>query len=100
MRPMNTDKAVKELRKVQEEMVAERDELNKKIADIDEALKTLGAKRGPGRPRGSGKKAEVAAAAPAPAAAPSRKKVKRNWSPEAKKAASERMKAYWANKRK
>lgn len=96
---MNTDKLVKELRTSRDAFVAEREELSEKIAVIDETLRKLGAKRGPGRPKGSGKKAEVAAAPAAPRAAV-RKKAKRNWSPEAKAAASARMKAYWADKRK
>ena len=67
------------------------------------------AKRGPGRPKGSGKKKEVAVAAPAKrgpkaaAAAPAgggKRRRKPNWSPEAKAQAAERMRAYWAERKK
>ncbi len=66
-------------------LTAERDRLNRAIA----ALQGDAPRRG--RPPGSGKKA-----AKAKPAAPA----KRNLSPEARKRQSERMKAYWAARRK
>jgi hypothetical protein len=77
-------------------LLAERDRLNRAI----EALQ--GSTKRRGRPPGSGSKAAAVVTAshagPAKAAAPARKQ--RNLSPAQRKAASERMKAYWAAKRK
>lgn len=64
------------------ELIAERDRLNEAISAVERAMGAP-ARRGrkPGRPAGSG---EV------------KVKVKRNWSPAARKAAAERMRKYWA----
>jgi len=74
-------------------LLAERDRLTRAI----EALQGPAVRRG--RPAGtvSKKTAPVAAHAPVKAAAAAKH---RNQSPAARKAASERMKAYWAAKRK
>jgi hypothetical protein len=77
-------------------LVAERDRLTRAI----DALQGPAKRRG--RPAGSTSKVAKAVhtseASHAKAAAPARKR--RNLSPAARKAASERMKAYWAAKRK
>ena len=59
---MDTGKIAKELRSAIDELKAERDEIANKINAMEQALRELGVKRGPGRPRGSGKK--VAASSP------------------------------------
>lgn len=92
---MSTAKIAKELRSAIEDLKDQRDDIGNKITAMEQALKGLGVKRGPGRPRGTGKKA--ASAAPARA---TKKKVERNWSPEARRAAAERMRKYWAKRKK
>jgi hypothetical protein len=73
-------------------LIAERDKLNRAI----EALGAPG-KRGPGRPRKDATATPSLSPAPAPA-----KKVgkKRNFSPEQREAARQRMKQMWAKRRK
>jgi len=88
---VDTARIAKELRSALDELRSERDEISSKIGAMESALRELGVKRGPGRPKGSGKK---------PAAAASSKKVTRNWSPEARRAAAERMKKYWSDRKK
>lgn len=95
---MSTDKVAKEIRSAIDALAKERDEISSRISILEDTLAKLGgARRGPGRPRGSGAKAAPAGAPPA-AAKPARKKP--NWSPEAKKAAAERMRKYWADRKK
>lgn len=98
---MDTGKIASQLRSAIDELRTERDEIENKIGAMEQALRELGVKRGPGRPRGSGKKAVTAS----PDGKNGKigkdgKKVTKNWSPEARKAAAERMKRYWAERRK
>jgi hypothetical protein len=89
---MTTDKVTKEIRSAIDALSKERDEIASRISILEDTLAKLGgARRGPGRPKGSGVKV-------ASAAKPARKKP--NWSPEARKAAADRMKKYWAERAK
>ena len=64
-----------------------------RISILEDTLAKLGgAKRGPGRPKGSGAKAAGSATKAA--------RKKPHWSPEARKAAKERMQKYWADRKK
>ncbi len=124
---MSTEKVAIEIQNAIAALSAERDELAAKIDVLKDTLAKLGGgRRKPGRPKGSGTKkkaapavkaAPAAPAAKAPAAkkAPAPKKAaakkapaakkkggrkKPNWSPEAKKAAAERMRKYWSDRKK
>lgn len=93
---MVADKVSKELQNAIDALKRERDELDEKIELMEETLNKLGGeRRGPGRPpkKGASKKAKTAKAA-------GRKRKKPNWSPEARRAASERMRKYWEQRRK
>ncbi len=92
---VDTARIARELRSAIDELRTERDEINNQIGAMEQALRELGVKRGPGRPRGSGKK-NGASASPSSA---TKKKAVRNWTPEAREAARERMRKYWANKK-
>ena len=76
---------------VLEILIAERDRLNRAIAVLQEgsAPATEPARRGPGRPKESGK-----------TAAKTKKAGRREFTPEQRKAQSEKLKAYWAARRK
>lgn len=90
----NTDKAVKSLKDAIIALRKEREEIEERIHAMEETLQVIsGTKRGPGRPPGSKNKKPVGATRT------SKKKVKRNWSPAARKAASDRMKKIWAERR-
>lgn len=90
----NTDKAVKSLKDAILALRKEREEIDERISAMEETLQVIsGTKRGPGRPPGSKNKKKPMAATR------SKKKVKRNWSPAARKAASDRMKKIWADRR-
>ncbi|MFO0722235.1 MAG: hypothetical protein U1E65_00545 [Myxococcota bacterium] len=95
---------VQNVRNALQQLQAERALIERKIAALNELLATSPApvKRGPGRPRKVPAAAPAAAAKAAPAAKPAAKKVraKAKWSPAARKAARERMKKYWAKKKK
>ena len=91
---MDTARIAKELRTAIDELRDEREQIDTKIGAMEQALRELGVKRGPGRPKGSGKKVTTTKRAS------SKKKSTRNWSPEARKAAAERMKKYWADRKK
>jgi hypothetical protein len=69
------------------------------IAERDRLTRAIDALQGPTKRRGRPPKSESAAAASTPAAKPARKK-RRKLTPAEKKAASERMKAFWAARRK
>lgn len=108
---MVADKVAKELRSALDTMKAERDELDQHIQELESMLSKLGApiKRGPGRPKGStNKKRGPTKAKRGPGRPPgsgkkkktTKKKSERNWSPAARKAAAERMKKIWADRRK
>jgi hypothetical protein len=70
-------------------LIAERDRINRAIAVLQEgaASSPEPGKRPVGRPKGSGKKA-------------AKKRGRRTFTEEARKAQSEKMKAYWAARRK
>ncbi|MCA9551451.1 MAG: hypothetical protein KC933_15555 [Myxococcales bacterium] len=90
---MSTDKVAKEIRSAIDALAKERDEIAARISILEDTLAKLGgAKRGPGRPKGSGAKAAGSATKAA--------RKKPHWSPEARKAAKERMQKYWADRKK
>ena len=91
-RRVDIARIAKELKTAIEELRTERDQIDNKIGAMEQALRELGVKRGPGRPRGSGKKVASPTAR--------KSKVTRNWSPEARRAAAERMRKYWAERKK
>ncbi len=117
---MATDKSVTDLNSVLSSLRSQHERLTRQISTIEGLLSDMGAptKRGPGRPRKNaiapapiaapavkrgrpaGKKAEAAAAPAAPAAAGQKRRKKPNWTPEARKAAAERMREIWASRRK
>lgn len=77
------------MKDVLEILIAERDRINRAIAVLqgDAAAPADPAKRPVGRPKGSGKKAAT-------------KRGRRTFTDEARQAQSEKMKAYWAARRK
>ena len=76
------------MKDVLEILIAERDRINRAIAVLqEESAAGVGARRRPGRPKGSGKKA-------------AKKRGRRVFTDEARRAQSEKMKAYWAARRK
>jgi hypothetical protein len=87
---MISSKVATELKSVIDQLRSERSEIDEKIQLLEKALGGLGVKRR-GRPPAS---------ASAPAVGGSPKKVTRNWSPAARKAAADRMRKYWAERRK
>lgn len=89
---VDTAKIAKELRKAIDALQHERDELDDKIAVMEETLSKLGVKRGPGRPKGSGKKTGSKTG--------QRARKKPEWSAAKRKEAAERMRKYWADWRK
>lgn len=121
---MVADKVAKELRSALETMKAERDDLNEKIGMMEQMISKLGVKRGPGRPPGSGTKkrrgrppgsknkttkrgpgrppgsGKKKATSKKTASKKTGEKKTRNWSPAARKAAAERMKKIWADRKK
>ncbi len=110
---MVADKVAKELRSALDTMKAEREELDEKIQMMEQMLSKLGVKRGPGRPPGSpnkkrrgrppGSKNKRGPGRPPGSGkkkAATKKKTTRNWSPAARKAAAERMKKIWADRKK
>ena len=93
----NTDKAVKSLKDAILALRKEREEIDERITAMEETLQVIsGTRRGPGRPPGSKNKKKRMAVSSTRA----KKKVKRNWSPAARKAASDRMKKIWADRHK
>lgn len=89
---MDTVKIAKELRRAIDALQQERDELDDKIAVMEETLSKLGVKRGPGRPKGSGKKTGKRAG--------KKTRKKPQWSAAKRQEAAERMRKYWAEWRK
>lgn len=77
------------MKDVLEILIAERDRINRAIAVLQEgsAPSPEPARRPVGRPKGSGKKA-------------AKKRGRRTFTEEARRAQSEKMKAYWAARRK
>jgi hypothetical protein len=91
---VDTDRLAKDLKRALDQLQDERDELDNKIRVMENALRELGVKRGPGRPKGSKNKASAAGGGRrGPRKTP-------NWSPDARRAVSDRMKKYWAERRK
>lgn len=92
----HSKKAASSLEEAIQSMTKDRDELDHRIALMQETIAMLeGAKRGPGRPPGSRNKAKASDGA---TAEPPQKK-KRNWSPEARAAAAERMRKTWRKRK-
>ncbi len=114
---MELESLARDLRAALADIRRERDQLTAHIALIEETIQKLSRLRGDGRAAGgraaaasrppakaskarpSGKdarpsRAKVKAAAPAP-----RRRAKPNWPPEARQAAAERMRKYWAERR-
>lgn len=77
------------MKDVLEILIAERDRINRAIAVLqgDATATAAPGKRPVGRPKGSGKKA-------------AKKRGRRTFTDEARRAQSEKMKAYWAARRK
>ena len=75
------------MKDVLEILIAERDRINRAIAVLQGDAAPAPGKRPVGRPKGSGKKA-------------AKKRGRRTFTAEARKAQSEKMKAYWAARRK
>jgi len=97
---MATDKVVSELQAAIDALVEERDEIDEKIALLQETVAKLGGKS-PGkgrRKKAATKKASTKKATTKKASTSKRKKP--HWSPEARKAAKERMQRYWAERKK
>ena len=100
----HTNKAIESLEAAVAALKEERDSLDEQIKAMNDAIAQLGgkaARRGPGRPPGRKKPGpKPGSKRKTKAAATSSKKKKRNWSPAARKAASERMKKRWADRNK
>ncbi len=90
---MDITKLVKDLQRAIDSLRSEQEEIDAKIASMEKALSSLGESSAPrrGRPR------KAASAATRTVGGRSRKKP--NWTPEAREAARERMRKYWAKKR-
>lgn len=120
---MVTEGLAQNLKAALDAMRTERDELDHQIALMEQTLSKLGVTRGPGRPRGAGaavkrgpgrpkgskNKAPPSKATAKPAKkkatkakkkAASGKSVERYWSPAARKAAAERARKMWIERRK
>ncbi len=102
---MVTENVVAQLRQAVDEMRRERDELDQQIHVIETTLLRLekGLGVAPAKARKAAPQPKKGAAAAAavedePSDLPSRKKP--YWSPAARKAAAERMRQYWAKRRK
>ena len=101
---MGAEKVADELQGALRTLYAERDELDRNIKLLEDMLAKFGAKpkRGPGRPKGSKSKGRRGPGRPPGSGKKkkTKKKVTRNWSPAARKAAAERMKKIWAERNK
>ena len=104
---MVTEKVTKVLQEAVKALERERDEIDQKIASMQETLNALGEKRGPGRPKGpakrgpgrpKGSKNKRGPGRP-PKKAGTKKKVTRVWTKEAKQAAADRMREYWRKRK-
>lgn len=84
---MASKKMNKALQAALQELRSEKSRIEAAINELESVITSLGGARR-GRPIGSGKPAGV------------KKKVRKNWSPAARKAAAQRMKKYWAERRK
>lgn len=121
------DQVTKGLRDALENLKAEHASLSEQISTLESVLARMGApakrgpgrpkgsgvgKRGPGRPKGSGKKAAAPAKrgpgrprkdtseVSAKGAKAVKKRKKPKWTPEAREQARSRMRAYWAERKK
>ena len=88
---MDTSKLAKEIQRAIESLRSEQEEIDAKIAAMEDALKSLG-EQSAGARRGRPRKAVVSAGG-------SRSRKKPHWSPEARKAAAERMRKYWEERK-
>ena len=88
---MDTSKLAKEIQRAIESLRSEQEEIDAKIAAMEDALKSLG-DRGAVVRRGRPRKAAVSVGS-------SRSRKKPHWSPEARKAAAERMRKYWEERK-
>jgi len=97
---VNTEAATKAMKEAVGHLKAERSELDVRIAFIEGEISKMNGsgsiRRGPGRPPGSKNKPKAAAKT---MASGTKKKKKRNWSPEARAAAAERMRKTWAKRK-
>ena len=92
---MDIDKLAKDIQRAIESLRSEQEEIDAKIAAMEEALSSLG-ERGAVVRRGRPRKVAGVAAAVAKSA---RGRKKPHWSPEARKAAAERMRKYWEDRK-
>ncbi len=88
---MDTSKLAKEIQRAIESLRSEQEEIDAKIAAMEDALKTLGEQSVRSR-RGRPRKTATATSA-------GRSRKKPHWSPEARKAAAERMRKYWEDRK-
>ncbi len=90
---MDTSKLAKEIQRAIESLRSEQEEIDAKIAAMEDALKSLGEQGSSAAPRrGRPRKASVAVKG-------GRSRKKPHWSPEARKAAAERMRKYWEDRK-
>lgn len=118
---MSIDKVTQPLRSALDQLRGEHARITNQIGVLENMLKELGSpvKRGPGRPKGAPGKSAAAASSGAVRRGPGRPKgsknkkagaakasarsggrKKANWSEAAREAARQRMRAYWAQRRK
>ena len=88
--PMASDKVVDGLQSAIDALTAERDEIDEKIQLLQDTLENVQGKSPRGRKKATARKSS----------APKASRKKPSWSPEAKKAAAERMRKYWADRKK
>ena len=88
---MDTSKLAKEIQRAIESLRSEQEEIDGKIAAMEDALKSLG-EQGAAPRRGRPRKTAVVAKG-------GRSRKKPHWSPEARKAAAERMRKYWEDRK-
>ena len=87
---MDISKLAKEIQRAIESLRSEQEEIDAKIAAMEDALRSLG-EQAPAARRGRPRKNSVATS--------SRSRKKPHWSPEARKAAAERMRKYWEDRK-
>lgn len=107
---MSIDKVVSNLQSALEYLKKERDRVEEQLATVQQLIDAGGtpAKRGPGRPKGSGRKQSAAsgssgAMSEAPAGrisvAAKRARNRPQWSPEDRETARDKMQKYWSDRK-